>query len=804
MTQDMVDLASLWAETVDAFTLSGQSDLSSTATAWDAVTQFLKPDTLEASTSELAPSDEVVKAVGSLQQAGLIVDLLDWHCDEVSRAFPTIIVPDIQAHIDDVPALLVRLATYLQLWSQPHEALAAAVPESSSVSSSPSMVFRKFFLGKLYPLLTTQTFIDNLYLFFQSTMDMDNTDTMDEEALNQLSTTTNCLRAMHYLTLLDRFESVLFKVVYAHIEQRIAETCAEDFETEGLLQTVGDWLAGDIGNWLISIYALAFDGGTAADGGNSTQARMKATKVLRPAIQRFEWHVYSTMFNTRAKEMFDIIVDYPASLPAIRDLATCLTKTDQKTHLVRLITRQIRKRLLHPGANTKDILSQYINLIRVFRALDPPGVLLAQIAAEMRSYLRGRRDTIPCIVAGMVDEEGDLLKELRGDGGDIENGTVRLELREKQEDEAEDYTDDGYKWVPAPVDAPVDYTRNKTADVIQLLVSIYDSNELFVRELQRMLAERLLAIRDYNFSRELRNVEILKIRFGEAALSGLEVMLKDCADSKRVDVAIHGQNDQATNATASNPLHATVVSHLFWPTMARQSLKLPGQLGKLAASYERAFRKVKQDKKLQWMPTLGTVTLEVAMQDRTVEMEVTPIQAAVLETFSEISERSMRDIRTVLKVENSTRIRSALHFWESKTILVCLAADAPEEDLMWTPLESVPEGVQEAMSALAAPTQHLHRSGPSQSVSAPLPVVAPAVSTEAAIAAISPYLPFIQNALTNLGALPATRLHSMLVALAPDYASRPHTTLQDLEAFLDAGRRDGWLSRSGPNYTIRR
>ena len=38
-----------------------------------------------------------------------------------------------------------------------------------------------------------------------------------------------------------------------------------------------------------------------------------------------------------------------------------------------------------------------------------------------------------------------------------------------------------------------------------------------------------------------RNVEILKIRFGEAALQVCEVMLKDMTDSKRIDGHVQSQ-----------------------------------------------------------------------------------------------------------------------------------------------------------------------------------------------------------------------------------------------------------------------
>lgn len=48
-----------------------------------------------------------------------------------------------------------------------------------------------------------------------------------------------------------------------------------------------------------------------------------------------------------------------------------------------------------------------------------------------------------------------------------------------------------------------DFRTNKPSDIISTLVSIYDSQELFVKELQVLLAQRLLAIKDGNFEREV-------------------------------------------------------------------------------------------------------------------------------------------------------------------------------------------------------------------------------------------------------------------------------------------------------------
>ena len=72
-----------------------------------------------------------------------------------------------------------------------------------------------------------------------------------------------------------------------------------------------------------------------------------------------------------------------------------------------------------------------------------------------------------------------------------------------------------------------------------MLLNIYDTKEVFVKELQVILAERLLSSKEYDVERETRNIELIKVRFGEANIQSCDVMLKDIIESKRVDRLIH-------------------------------------------------------------------------------------------------------------------------------------------------------------------------------------------------------------------------------------------------------------------------
>ena len=52
-------------------------------------------------------------------------------------------------------------------------------------------------------------------------------------------------------------------------------------------------------------------------------------------------------------------------------------------------------------------------------------------------------------------------------------------------------------------------------------------------------------------------------------------------------------------------------------------------------SYGKEFVNFKPDKRLRWLSHLGSVELAIELSDRTLEVEVNPLEAAVMELFSE-------------------------------------------------------------------------------------------------------------------------------------------------------------------------
>lgn len=100
-----------------------------------------------------------------------------------------------------------------------------------------------------------------------------------------------------------------------------------------------------------------------------------------------------------------------------------------------------------------------------------------------------------------------------------------------------------------------------------MVVDIYGSKEVFVNEYRSLLADRLLSQLDFNPGREIRNLELLKLRFDETMLHTCQVMLKDITDSKRINSHI-----QTTIQTPENGMWTILNSFDFESNMILNEL----------------------------------------------------------------------------------------------------------------------------------------------------------------------------------------------------------------------------------------
>lgn len=80
-----------------------------------------------------------------------------------------------------------------------------------------------------------------------------------------------------------------------------------------------------------------------------------------------------TLGALRSSDMFDIVIDYPDSAPALEDLAACLQHTSLAGHFAASFKAALQQRLLHAGAATGDIIHTYVSTIRAMQQVDKSG-----------------------------------------------------------------------------------------------------------------------------------------------------------------------------------------------------------------------------------------------------------------------------------------------------------------------------------------------------------------------------------------------------------------------------------------------
>ncbi|KAF2299184.1 hypothetical protein GH714_030916 [Hevea brasiliensis] len=134
---------------------------------------------------------------------------------------------------------------------------------------------------------------------------------------------------------------------------------------------------------------------------------------------RLEYFAYETLQDLRIAKLFEIIVDYPDSSPAIEDLKQCLEYTGQHSKLVESFISSLRYRLLTAGASTNDILHQYVSTIKALRTIDPAGVFLEAVAGSLileadpsKGSRTQRKVDILGMIVGIIGSKTNLLMNI--------------------------------------------------------------------------------------------------------------------------------------------------------------------------------------------------------------------------------------------------------------------------------------------------------------------------------------------------------------------------------------------------------
>ncbi|EDV22414.1 uncharacterized protein TRIADDRAFT_28922, partial [Trichoplax adhaerens] len=469
----------------------------------------------------------------------------------------------------------------------------------------------------------------------------------------------------------------------------------------------------------------------------------------------------------RISELFDIIIDFPESKASLEELKLCMERNDLRKTIAYSLRNTFETRLLHPGANTNDILDQYISAIHSLRIIDPSGIILDVACYPIRKYLSSREDTIRCIISNLTsDTDGELAQQLaRG------NNSLTDSFNESDTDSDED-------WSPDPVDAiarkGMTSGYHKKKDVLSMLVTIYGSKQLFSSEYRNLLAHRLLTLFDFNTDKEIRYLELLKLKFGETNLSDCEVMLKDVKDSCRISDHIQSTMNKIVQEEKDDSLmlNTLIISENFWPKFKEEKLKLPPKIEKTMTAFAKHFEKLKAMRGLHWKYHLGLVNIQIEIANHQKQFSVTPLQASIIYLFQEKVQWTIEEISEELQV-SSTILRRKISYWINQGLLKETPVDSYNlvEDRI-TPEDAITED-DETTTVTSAADQHEEEQ--------------------------ELYWSYIVGMLTNFPAMELDRICSSLKLFIP---SAGELSSRDLKMFLDKKVQEQKLTHNNGEYAL--
>ena len=441
--------------------------------------------------------------------------------------------------------------------------------------------------------------------------------------------------------------------------------------------------------WLYTVAVASGKGAAVARKvGTPTNVDAKNAELARWRMQLM-FHLHEAVAAFRTKQILDIIRAYPKSENAVDDLKKCLAATDYRATFINSLRHCFVQSLLNAGTGTSDILRQYVNLIKTLRVLDPTGIVLESVSKPIRSYLRHRPDTIRCIVNGMT-VDGDLYAELQrrptrrrrsqANDQDENDGMTQPELDDDLISIDGDYDVNGLideeayeRWEPEPIDAPSKESGWRPGgDAIATLVNIYGSSNLLVTEYRTLLADRLIHSLDLDFDKELQVLRLLQERFGEETMHECAIMLRDIVSSRETLALVPRD--------PSGAFETTVISKEFWPRLGdEEEFNVPTAFQEHMESFSSTFERVKDPRKLRWQHGHGAASMRLNFEDgRSVDVIVTPMQAAILLQFAEKKCWTIDDMQNCLGVGRRATIAKAFSALAGKGLLRAVSKDEYE------------------------------------------------------------------------------------------------------------------------------
>jgi anaphase-promoting complex subunit 2 len=234
---------------------------------------------------------------------------------------------------------------------------------------------------------------------------------------------------------------------------------------------------------------------------------------------------------------------------------------------------------------------------------------------------------------------------------------------------------------------------------VSTLVNIFGSPEKFVEQYKRMLAERSVSDINFSLDNEIKNLELLKIKFGENIFQCCDIIIKDVRDSIKLNTSI--KNSEISNKNSSEAiyhpefdLNCLIINKIFWPfkennlftlevenstfnnskkNKTKNFDRLLSKLNNRFENYKKIFSNIKLSRNLNFFSNLGYVDLNLTFDNGSFNFRVSPLSALIINLFDESNEGNY-DYFTIENISekincNLNEVKKKINFWINKGVI---------------------------------------------------------------------------------------------------------------------------------------
>ncbi|KAI4369570.1 hypothetical protein MLD38_017995 [Melastoma candidum] len=183
---------------------------------------------------------------------------------------------------------------------------------------------------------------------------------------------------------------------------------------------------------------------------------------------------------------------------------------------------------------------------------------------------------------------------------------------------------------------------------VKLLPYVY-AKDHFLKLYRENLARRLLS-ESANDDRERKILVKIKQQIGNWFQHPMKRMVDDITSTRENQLSFRDYIDRNSSIRPGIDFAVTVLSQGLWPDFKLADLDLPPEMEKCKEVFGEYYQWKNKDRKLTWIPSAGTCNVVGRFEPKTMELIMTPVQAAALLLFNSTNRLSYSEIMTQLNM----------------------------------------------------------------------------------------------------------------------------------------------------------